>query len=220
MEMKRIIIICEGETEQEFCKKILSNYFSPQGIFLSAPKIKASHGGIVHWNNIKQQISNHLRTETDAYVTTFIDYYGIEDRHEFPSWQQLKDILDKYQRIQLIEQSMKADIDSTISNRFLPYIQLHEFEGLLFNNLDTFKFTIPPSELNIEELQSVLNTYNNPELINSGKDTSPSHRLSKIIKGYNKVVYGNILAENIGLTRIRSKCPHFNAWINQIENIN
>ena len=49
------------------------------------------------------------------------------------------------------------------------------------------------------------------------KTISPSHRLENIIKGYNKVVYGNIIAEAIGLECIRTKAPRFDAWLNRME---
>ena len=37
--------------------------------------------------------------------------------------------------------------------------------------------------------------------------------------GYNKVVYGDILSEAIGLERIREKSPRFHQWITCLENI-
>ena len=54
-------------------------------------------------------------------------------------------------------------------------------------------------------------------MINDDKETSPSSRLGRIIRGYNKIVYGNILAEAIGLNRIREKSPRFNGWLNKID---
>ncbi len=57
------------------------------------------------------------------------------------------------------------------------------------------------------------------ELINENKETSPSARLERIIVGYNKVVYGNLIAEAIGLEKIREKSPRFNEWLNKIERI-
>jgi hypothetical protein len=33
---------------------------------------------------------------------------------------------------------MKEYIDESIRYRFIPYMQLHEFEGLLFNNIEVF----------------------------------------------------------------------------------
>lgn len=38
--MKRIIIICEGQTEQSFCKNVLQPYFTTKNIWLETPTIK------------------------------------------------------------------------------------------------------------------------------------------------------------------------------------
>ena len=73
-------------------------------------------------------------------------------------------------------------------------------------------------KVEIDELENTFTEYSNPEMINNNKETAPSKRLSRIIKGYHKIVYGNILAEEIGLTNIRNKSPRFNNWINTIEN--
>jgi hypothetical protein len=54
-------------------------------------------------------------------------------------------------------------------------------------------------------------------MINDQRETSPSHRLERIILGYNKIVYGIILAEAIGLNNIRKKCPRFNTWLDNLE---
>ena len=217
--MKRLIIICEGPTEQEFCKHVLVPYFYNVGIRLFYPLIRHSHGGIVCWNILKKEIETYLKNEKKAFVTTFIDYYGLYSKHDFPLWEKAESIQIKNRRIDTIEDGMKRDISDTLRDRFIPYIQLHEFEGLLFNNINVFTQQIPLGDLNIEELEQTINDYPNPEMINNGAETSPSHRLEKLILGYNKIVYGAILAETIGLTNIRTKCPRFNMWICQLENI-
>jgi hypothetical protein len=90
---------------------------------------------------------------------------------------------------------MADDIIAEFRYRYLPYLQLHEFEGLLFNNLQIFYDQIPKDELvGIEELTNTLDEFADPEMINDQRETSPSHRLKRIIKGYNKVIYGNYLA--------------------------
>lgn len=38
--MKRLIIICEGPTEKEFCKDVLSKHFLAKDINLECPTIK------------------------------------------------------------------------------------------------------------------------------------------------------------------------------------
>lgn len=216
--MKRVIIICEGPTEREFCETILSPFFIPQNIHIQPPLIKKSRGGIVKWIHLRKEILIHLKTDREAIVTTFIDYYGLYPKYQFPRWDDAMNIVDKNQRMDFLETSMSEDIDDDVRYRYLPYLQLHEFEGLLFNDINIFHEQIPKDDLvGIEELEQTFNDFENPEMINDTRETSPSHRLSRIIKGYNKVVYGNIIAEAIGLDAIRLRSPRFNDWLNKIE---
>jgi hypothetical protein len=218
--MKRIIIICEGETEKEFCTKTLSPYFASLNTFIQSPLIKKTMGGIVKWPELKKQIHSHLKMEKTAFVTKLIDYYGLSAKHQFPKWNESLKIVDKSKRMNFLEDAMKADIEDSLQHRFIPYIQLHEFEGLLFNDIDIFYEQIPSHELvGAEELKDVFRTYENPEMINDRKEKAPSYRLKSIIKGYNKIVYGNYLADAIGLQKIRSKSPRFNKWLQQLENL-
>lgn len=218
--MKRVIVICEGETEKEFCKKTLSPYFIRKNILIEPPLIKKSMGGIVKWGELKKQILHHLKNEPDAYITTLIDYYGLYSKYEFPNWDKSLKIADKNKRMDFLEIEMASNIDDALRHRYIPYMQLHEFEGLLFNEIKVFFEQIPQNELvGVKELQATLQDYENPEMINDTKETSPSHRLERIIRGYNKVVYGNILAEAIGLDKIRSKSPRFDNWLKKIEQI-
>lgn len=217
--MKRVIIICEGETEQEFCSTILSSYFAKLDIQIQAPRIKKSMGGIVKWPDLKKQITIHLKTDNTAIVTTLIDYYGMYTKHLFPNWETAQAIVNKIERMQFLEKGMLKDVKDEFRYRFIPYIQLHEFEGLLFNNVEIFYDQIPKNELvGKDELQHTFEQFKNPEMINDAKETAPSKRLQRIIKGYNKIVYGNILAEAIGIDRIRAKCTRFNSWLNNITN--
>jgi hypothetical protein len=48
--------------------------------------------------------------------------------------------------------------------------------------------------------------------------------MEKILRDYTtkpstKSFWGPMLAQEIGLKKIRSKCPRFNAWIDKLENI-
>lgn len=218
--MSRVIVICEGETEREFCQTLLSGYFASIGKYIEAPLIKHSHGGIVRWEILKKQIETTLRKERDAIVTLLIDYYGLHEKHDFPGWDEAEKIIDKIKRVSYLEDTMRQDIDDSIRYRFIPYLQLHEFEALLFCDVEIFKNMIPEKELiGLQELQTVIDSNPNPELINTRKVNTPSHRLSRIIKGYNKIVYGNLIAERIGLSTMRSKCLRFNNWLNTLEKV-
>lgn len=216
--MKRVIIICEGETEREFCQTILAPVFIRKDIHLQSPLIKKSMGGIVKWAELKKQITLHLKNDPTAFTTTLIDYYGLYHKYQFPSWEEAHKIRDKNLRMTHLEYAMYLDVEDRLRNRFIPYIQLHEFEGLLFNQIDIFYEQIPKRELVGEkELVETFNRYVNPEMINNDPTSAPSKRLNRIVKGYNKIVYGNILAEAIGLDNIRNKSPRFNNWLEKLE---
>ena len=219
MQMKRLIIVCEGHTEVAFCRDVLLPYFSKKNINIQPPLIKKSGGGIVPWSTLKRQIKNHLQ-EPNVFVSTLIDYYGIPDKFKFPEWEKAKKIINKNDKLDFLESSMKEDIDKNASFRFIPYLQLHEFEGLLFNNIEVFDEQIDPSEFRSrEELLKTINSFPNPEMINDDPVNTPAKRLERLIVGYNKIVHGSILAEKIGLERIRKKSPRFNNWIEKLENI-
>jgi len=177
-------------------------------------------GGIVRWGILKKEIETYLR-EKDVFVTMLIDYYGVYSKYHFPGWDESLKIQDKNRRMDFLEKTMQNDINASVSQRFIPYMQLHEFEGLLFNEIDIFYEQVPKEELvGVKELQQTFKDYpDNPEMINNNPETSPSHRLKRIISGYDKVLYGHYFAEAIGLKRIRNKSPRFNEWLNRIESI-
>jgi hypothetical protein len=218
--MARIIIICEGQTEKEFCTKVLNPHFSNNGIYLQSPLIKKTMGGIVKWSELRNQILLHLKTDPTAFVSTLIDYYGLYEKHGFPDWDNAEAEPNKSKRMDILENAIAGDIDDAFKHRFIPYIQLHEFEGLLFNDINVFYEQIPEDELvGKEELKQTFQDYDNPEMINNDKETSPSNRLRRIILGYNKIVYGNILAEAIGIEKLRQKSTRFNNWLTKFEQI-
>ena len=93
--------MCEGPTEQEFCTEVLGVEFAKHDIYVEAPVIKHSHGGIVPWVTIKKQILNHLQ-EGDVNVSMLVDYYGIKDQFGFPGWEESKEIVDKTGRIHFL----------------------------------------------------------------------------------------------------------------------
>lgn len=214
--MKRLIIICEGPTEQAFCNDILRDHFLPKGILLDAPTIKHSNGGIVAWETLKKQIITHLN-EGNCIVSLFVDYYRIRDSYNFPGWMNSKSITDIYDRMRYLFEQMSLDIDINLRSRFIPYIQLHEFEGLLFSDISVFPNNFTKDELDFSLLETAVKSAHTPEEINNGPNTAPSKRLKRAIKGYDKIVYGSCLASDIGLKTIREKCILFNEWIEKLE---
>lgn len=214
--MKRLIIVCEGQTEQSFCLNVLSPYYLSKNIFVEAPTIKHSHGGIVPWETLKRQLVEHLH-EGDAIVTMLIDFYRIKDSYQFPGWEEAKTIESSHDKMNSLFLDMSKDMPEGLRNCFVPYIQLHEFEGLLFSDIAAFKTMFTPAECDFQSIQAAIDEFESPEDINNKPETAPSSRLLNAISGYNKVVFGSLLAEEMTLSMIRSKCPLFDSWIERIE---
>lgn len=216
--MKRLIIVCEGPTEHEFCMDVLAPALLKNDIYLDAPLVKKSNGGIVPWPNIRRQIETHLHEE-NAHVSMLLDYYGIKDSYNFPGWNESKMISSKNDKLQFLCRSMKSDIAQELSSRFIPYMQIHEFESLLFSDIDVFKNNFDNQEMDFPKLEDAIREFPNPEDINSRPTLAPSKRLIDAISGYDKVVFGSCLAEEIGLERILEKCPLFSQWFSSLQSI-
>ena len=125
-------------------------------------------GGIVRWSILKKEIENYLK-ESDVYVTMLIDYYGLYSKYNFPGWDESLKKIDKNERMDSLEAAMQNNVSATLRHRFIPYMQLHEFEGLLFNNIEVFYEQVPKNELvGIAELEKTFRDYpENPEMINN-----------------------------------------------------
>ena len=42
-------------------------------------------------------------------------------------------------------------------------------------------------------------------------------RLQKYFFGYQKVPFGELIAESMGLHTLRAACPHFDSWVTRLE---
>ncbi len=115
------------------------------------------------------------------------------------------------QRVTLIEKACFVDIND---QRFVPYIQLHELEGLLFSAPNGFNELFPDlPKANKKELLETVNQFPNPELINDQPESAPSKRLERLIPNYTKPLYGGMIALENGFPIIMEKCPRFRNWI-------
>ncbi|SRR5258706_7238437 len=213
--MKKLIIICEGPSEQTFCDKILKPHFVAIDINVSFPLIAHSNGGIVKWVHLKPDIELNHTADNNAFITTFIDYYGIKAHHGFPQWVNAHLQADRPTRMTTLEIGMLADLSATAQQKFIPNIQLHEFEALTLSDANAFGQYYAPHEFNNAGITALC--ANAPETVNNGAATAPSKQLKANIPAYDKVTDGTELAKLIGLTTIRAKCPRFNQWITKLE---
>lgn len=216
--MKRVIIVCEGQTEQQFCNELLRNHLQQRNIYIDTPLIKSSGGGIVPWDTLKRDFERHL-SDKNVWVTCLIDFYGIKKSYLFPYWEQAQANSNKIEAVAKMENGMQEALSEDMRRRFWPYIQLHEFEALLFSDIEKLNQIFEPSEIkNFILLKNALRAESNPELINNGEATAPSKRIQNALSTpYSKTLHGIEWAKEIGLEMIREKCKRFDGWVTMME---
>lgn len=226
--MARLYLFAEGQTEQTFADTSIKPQLARYDVFMHNPiliahakkKGKVHRGGGRNYAPMKNDIMRFLKQEKapDVFFTTMIDLYALHP--DFPGLAESESLRqDPIQRVEFLEQRFAEDIDDA---RFIPYVQLHEYEAYLFSDPTCFEYLDAGRTKEIEALQAIANQYPTPELINDGPQTSPSKRIIALFPDYGKAksVFGSQLAEQIGLQVIRSKCSHFNKWLSRLESLN
>ena len=205
--MTRVCIICEGPTEKEFVENFLYPFLFEKGVFIYTDNLRG--------NVNPQKIARFVRENYDYYdyISTLVDFYEFKQT-------QSTDKAGLEQEIMRTTTALFNNVDP--SGKFFPYVQMHEFEGLLFSNVDHFDWVLLEGLTNEhrQQLQAIRDSFDTPEDINNSQQTAPSKRLEGIFgSSYDKVQHGWIIAESIGLEKIREECPNFNQWLNWLESL-
>jgi hypothetical protein len=212
--MKRLIIVVEGDTEKEFVDKVLSPYLFSKGLqSVNCFKIKHTKGGLTKYQHLKTDLVNCVY-EQNVIVSTLIDFYALPK--DFPRYNDSFEIINKADKLSFLEKAIVKDIETEKNNYFpnlIPYIQLHEFEALVFSSIEGILSLFGNNEAKFSEIEKIINSYPNPEDINDSISTAPSKRLKNLIKGYSKVNDGIMIIEEIGIETILKKCPRFRTWV-------
>lgn len=223
--MKRLYITAEGQTEESFALSVICKHLVNHGVnvfcrrvLTKRNKLKSYRGGITNYQKAKADIKRWMLEDqsSDVYFTTMFDYYALPSN--FPGYDEAKRIADAYDQVAFLEKKMKEDIED---RRFIPYIQMHEFESLIFSKVEDLEYEYLDRGDEILLLKKQLDEVGgNPELINSGRDTAPSKRILKLIPEYDKVLAGSDIASLIGIEHLKTTCKHFNEWISILEDLN
>jgi hypothetical protein len=226
--MKYLNIIAEGRTEENFVNKLIAPYFLQLNIFVSVRRIrtgwdsannKPAKGGLREYGKFRNDVNNWIASDNNrqnVWYSSFIDLYAFP-KHKSPYDENIQSISDPYQKIKALEEAIEKDIDHP---RFIPYIQLHEFEAFLLIEPELLVIFYPNRTNEVDKLKIEI-THKEPERINESPETSPSKRIIKHLPEYKggKAEVGSSIAIDIGMTKLREKCPHFNEWIEKLEKI-
>ncbi len=224
--MIELYVFCEGPTEQRFCNLVLRTHLFPVGNdgVVHTPKIAnskrrgvTSRGGIGKYATLRRDISNELRRHRRPHVffTTMIDLYGLPK--DFPGKaDRIRDPANPTPYVKALEAAFQSDIDD---DRFIPYLQLHEYETLLFADPDALVPSFENCQKAVREMKAIVSSVLSIEHIDDGESTAPSKRITAVLPAYSgrKTSAGPQIAERIGMPVLREKCPHFHDWISRLE---
>lgn len=219
----RLYFIVEGQTEETFVNRILKPHLATYSVWCSARCVMTSRsrrrshrGGVVRYEHPKRDITAWMNEDNSpgARFTTMFDLYGLPV--DFPGSGEASSVSDPYERVEVLESALSQDVSD---RRFIPYIQLHEFEALLFASPRMLETQFHHRREEIDRLVETASAFDSPELIDDGKNTAPSKRIISMIPEYErrKVSAGPIVAAQIGLPTLRTKCKHFGEWLSRLE---
>jgi hypothetical protein len=172
----------------------------------------------------KKDIVIRLRQDPSCVATTMVDYFGLprEGAGAWPGRGQATQ-LKPNEKAASVEKALLADVAAEMGGsfnprRFVPFVVMHEFEGLLFSDCAGFSRGIGRPEL-ADAFQAVRDQFPTPEDINDSPVTAPSKRVEQMVPGYQKPLLGTLAALEIGLIRIRQECLHFHEWLERLESV-
>jgi hypothetical protein len=133
-------------------------------------------GGSFKYEKCQKVILNTLKQDQSAYITTLVDFYGMPE--DWPGRNESRYCQDYQDKAQRMEQALRDDIVAQMGGswnpaKFIPYVQMHEFEALLFSSPNELAESLGDQRLSAT-FQAIRNEFPTPEEINDNYDTCPS----------------------------------------------
>jgi hypothetical protein len=225
--MIRLYFYVEGQTEQEYVKRVLTPHLAAFDVQVMGAVLAASgrrhgqvfRGGGRRYQPMRNALGNLLRQHkhADTRFTTMFDLYALYSG--FPGWDEAeKQRHIPHERVLTLERAFDADVGD---HRFIPHVQLFEFETILLCDPTHFALVYEKAGDGIAVLRAAVAEVKSPELVNDGEMTAPSKRIIAQFAQYErqKTTVGVELAECVGLEATRSLCQHFDRWLKTLESL-
>lgn len=225
----RLYIFCEGQTEETFANLVLGPHFvnfnaSIHPLLLPNAKganARRNKGGWNSYRTARHFMHGVMQSQhrDDVWFTTLFDYYALPEDYPSPLTPAPAPMpATAHGDVVALEEAMARDLVTDTLWRFTPHLQLHEFEALLLVDIDRIGAEFPERIEAVPLLKADIQGCG-PEDVNNGADTHPSARITGRIPEYagRKASAGPIVASHIGLERLRQACPHFSAWVAELE---
>jgi hypothetical protein len=140
-----------------------------------------------------------------------------------PSWPGRKTASKAHydKKAAIVELALLNDIMQTLGKkfdprRFLPNIQMYEYEALLFSKPQVIADVVLNQQI-APQLAAIRREFATPEEINDSANTAPSKRIEQLHPAYEKPLHGAIAAQRIGIETMLAECPHFRDWLTKLE---
>lgn len=219
--MSKVIAVVEGSTEQTFVRDVLAPWLwdkSRVELVASAAGKPGKKGGNVY-GKVKRDIIKHLKNPHFTAVTTFFDFYRMPPKWPGRTAARTKSHANKPLTVEkAIREDIEGDVGNELISRLRPYIQMHEFEALLFSDISALPEVMrkPSTKDQLDEIRAGFGT---PEEINDSATSAPSKRIEGIYQYYQKPLHGVLAAKRITVEAMMEECPHFKTWVMALESI-
>ncbi|HEY5314893.1 MAG TPA: DUF4276 family protein [Pirellulales bacterium] len=213
--MSKVIAVVEGSTEQTFVREVLAPWLwnGSQVELVASPAGKPGKNGGNSYARVRRDIINHLRNPHFTGVTTFFDFYGMP-----LSWPGRTDARTKSHasKPSIVENAIRNDITADagedLTSRLYPYVQMYEFEALLFSDTTALP-EVMRNASSKQRLDAIREDFGTPEEINDSPNTAPSKRIEHIFPFFRKPLHGVLAAKRITIEVMLGACPHFEQWV-------
>ncbi|WP_280409144.1 DUF4276 family protein [Nocardia brasiliensis] len=96
----------------------------------------------------------------------------------------------------------------------MPHLILHGLETRVFAAAEQVGYLLPGLT---EKLVKDVLVAGGPELVNDGPVTATSKRILTYCPQYSRTNDGPLAIAELGVAELRSQCPHFDAWLEELD---
>lgn len=222
--MVEVIVFAEGPSDEQFLKRVVAPALRDHRVFLKPQTLHTSRdstGGAINFDRLCMNVRNTLRQSATTYLSTFFDLYGLDAG--MPGVSGLQSADEPGAKAACVEAELHRALVGKLgfrSERFIPYIQPYELEGLFFSDIDALGRAVPGWTSAAKALSAVRQSFASPEHINDGFATKPSARLADLLRpAYRKTTHAPLIGQGVGLAAITSECRHFGAWVQRLRQL-
>ncbi len=77
--MLDLIVVCEGQTEREFCRQVIAPHIAASGVALAGTlvgKPQKKRGGIRPWQTYRGELLRLAKERPERHLAVLVDYYA------------------------------------------------------------------------------------------------------------------------------------------------